>query len=66
MTITPPLGDEAKDSLTSASVDCSDVTTVARLTLHARENSLAYLVAVLVMHQLGILDKVFSYGTGLC
>ncbi len=65
MTI-PNMGDETKDSLNSASVDCSDVTAIARLTLHVKENNIAYLVGMLVMYQLGILDKVFTYGSGVC
>jgi len=66
MTITPPLGDETKDSLTSASVDCSDVTAIARLSIHVKKNNIAYLIGTLVAYQIGILDKAFSYGTGLC
>jgi len=56
-------GDETQ---TSATVDCGDITTVARLTLHAKENSLAYLVGMLILHQMGILDKLFMFGTGMC
>ncbi len=66
MTINNPQGDETLAATTSASVDCSDVTTIARLSLHVRENHLAYLVGVLIAHQTGILDKVFVYGSGMC
>jgi hypothetical protein len=66
MTQPNPLGDETLAATTSASVDCSDVTTIARLTLHAQKNSLAYLVGVLIAHQMGILDKVFQFGSGVC
>lgn len=63
MTINTPQGDE---TIPSATVDCGDVTAIARLTLHAQKNSLAYLVGVLVAHQMGILDKIFQIGTGMC
>jgi hypothetical protein len=63
MTINTPKGDE---TLSPATVDCGDVTTIARLSLHVRENHLAYLVGVLVAHQMGILDKVLVYGAGMC
>ena len=66
MTIIPPLGDETKDSLTSASVDCSDVTAIARLSIHVKKNNIAYLVGTLVAYQIGILDKAFTYTSGLC
>jgi hypothetical protein len=33
---------------------------------HVRENNLAYLVGCLIAHQMGLLDKVFTYGTGIC
>lgn len=59
-------GDETDAATSSATVDCGDVTTIARLTLHVRENHLAYLVGVLIAHQVGILDKVLAYGSGMC
>ncbi len=60
------LGDETKDSLTSASVDCSDVTAIARLSIHVKKNNIAYLVGTLVAYQIGLLDKAVTFGTGLC
>ncbi len=61
-----PLGDETKDSLTFASVDCSDVTAIARLSIHVKKNNIAYLVGTLVAYQIGLLDKAVTFGTGLC
>ena len=61
-----PKGDETDAATSSATVDCSDITAVARLTLHVKENNIAYLVGMLIAYQIGILDKVFSYGSGLC
>ncbi len=46
--------------------DCGDVTASARLLLHVKENNIAYLVATLVAYQMGLLDKMFTYGAGVC
>ncbi len=51
---------------TTASVECSDVTTLARLSLHIIERRIEYLLATLVMYQLGVLDKLFVVGSGYC
>ena len=62
-----PKGDESTGADTSSATDvCGELTTVARLTLHVKENNIAYLVGMLIMYQLGILDKVFAYGIGMC
>ncbi len=50
----------------SAVVESSDVATLARLSIHVKENNIAYLIAVAVCYQIGILDKVFAYGSGVC
>lgn len=47
-------------------VDSSDVTTLARLLLHVKQNNIAYLIAMLVSYQMGILDKFFIAATGVC
>jgi len=39
---------------------------VAMIAQHVRENNIAYLVGCLIAHQMGLLDKVFTYGTGIC
>lgn len=61
-----PKGDETGAGPSSATVDCGDITTIARLSIHIKENHIAYLVGVLIAHQTGILDKVFAYGIGMC
>jgi len=33
---------------------------------HIKQNNVAYLVGLFVSHQLGILDKVLVWGTGVC
>lgn len=38
----------------------------AMMIKHVKENNLAYLVGCLIAHQMGLLDKVFTYGTGIC
>ena len=59
-------GDETDAATSSATVDCSDITAIARLTLHVKENNIAYLVGMLIAYQIGIMDKVFTFGSGLC
>ena len=44
----------------------SDVTGLARLLLHVKENNIPYMLAVLVAYQIGILDKAWTYGSGMC
>ena len=33
---------------------------------HVKQNNIAYLIAIFVSHQLGILDQVITYGSGMC
>ena len=33
---------------------------------HVKENNLAYLLGVLISYQMGLLDQVVTYGTGVC
>ncbi len=51
---------------TTNSFDSGDVTTVARLLIHVKENNVGYLIGTLVLYQMGILDKLFTYGSGVC
>lgn len=37
-----------------------------RLLLHAKENSVQYLVGILIAHQVGLLDSLWTYGSGVC
>jgi len=61
-----PKGDESDSGTSSATDVCGDVTTVARLSLHVKNNNIAYLIGTLVAYQIGILDKAFEFGSGLC
>lgn len=44
----------------------ADVTRAATILEHVKENNLAYLLAVLISYQMGLLDQVVTYGTGIC
>lgn len=33
---------------------------------HIKQNNVSYLIGMLVMYQMGLLDKAFTYGTGIC
>lgn len=48
------------------STDSGDITALARLSIHVKENNLAYLVGLLIAHSMGLTDKMFTYGSGLC
>ena len=61
-----PKGDESEVGTSSATDVCGELTTVARLSLHVKNNNIAYLIGTLVAYQLGLLDKAFQLGTGLC
>ncbi len=38
----------------------------ARLLLHLKQNNIQYLLGVLIAYQLGLLDKLYDTGVGLC
>jgi len=59
-------GDESDAGTSSATDVCGELTTVARLSLHVKNNNIAYLIGTLVAYQLGLLDKAFELGSGLC
>lgn len=44
----------------------NDVIGVARLLNHLKENNVSWMIAALVAFQLGILQELYTYGTGLC
>lgn len=44
----------------------ADVTRAATILEHVKENNLAYLLAVLISYQMGLLDQVVTYGAGVC
>lgn len=44
----------------------SDLTSSLRLYMHIKENNIQYLIGILVAHQMGILDSLYTYGSGVC
>lgn len=59
----------------SDSVETSDLTNttpspdaggVARLLLHLKDNNVSWMIGVLVAYQIGALDKIITYGSGMC
>lgn len=53
---------------TATAVVESAVNTSKAITVleHVKQNNIAYLVAIFVSHQLGILDQVITFGSGMC
>ena len=50
-------------------IDNKDVIAMSKMAsvcAHVKENNVAYLVGVLIAYQIGILEKVFEYGAGMC
>jgi len=50
----------------SSTVESSDIAAAGRLFIHIAERRIEYLVATLILYQMGILDKFFTYGSGIC
>ena len=52
-------------AVVESAVDTSKMITIIE---HIKQNNLAYLVGILISHQLGILDQVIVWGSssGLC
>lgn len=44
----------------------AEVTKAASIMQHIKENNLAYLLGVLISYQMGLLDQVVTYGSGVC
>jgi uncharacterized membrane protein YcaP (DUF421 family) len=44
----------------------SSETTLAKLLVQLRENNVTILLGVLVAYQVGLLDKMLTYGSGMC
>lgn len=43
-----------------------DVIGAARLLLTLKEHNVTILLGILVSYQIGLLDKLFTYGAGMC
>jgi len=46
--------------------DGIEIGKMASVAAHVKENNVAYLVGVLIAYQIGILEKIFEYGSGMC
>jgi hypothetical protein len=54
------------ERITETLAEASPLTASARLGIHLKENNLTYLVGLLCAMQLGLLEKVTTYGSGIC
>lgn len=42
------------------------VTKTAALIGHVKQNNIAYLLGIAIAHMIGITEKVWNYGSGMC
>jgi hypothetical protein len=56
----------SSDIIDSSLDSASTSSTSLRLLLHLKDNQVQYLLGLLVLHQLGALEKVWTYGAGMC
>lgn len=54
------------DTASAAADAAMDTARAASLIEHVKENNIAYLLGVLISYQMGLLDQVVTYGTGVC
>jgi len=54
------------DTVASAADVAVDTTRAVTILEHVKENNLAYLLGILISYQMGLLDQVVTYGTGVC
>ncbi len=59
-------GENLTDNLDSSLESASTSSTSLRLLLHLKDNQVQYLVGLIFLHQLGMLEKVWNYGAGMC
>lgn len=53
-------------SLAPSTEDCVKLTQSARVLTLLRENRIEMMVITILLYSTGLLDKAFSYGTGVC
>lgn len=51
------------DSTANQTIQAARMATIIQ---HVKENNIAYLIGVFISHQMGLLEQVFTYGSGLC
>lgn len=54
------------DTASAAADAAMDTARAATIIEHVKENNIAYLLGVLISYQMGLLDQVVTYGTGVC
>lgn len=54
------------DTASAAADAAMDTARAVSVIEHVKENNLAYLLGVLISYQMGLLDQVVTYGTGVC
>ena len=54
------------DTASAAAEAAIDTTRAVSIIEHVKENNIAYLLGVLISYQMGLLDQVVTYGTGVC
>ena len=54
------------DTASAAAEAAIDTTRAVSIIEHVKENNIAYLLGVLISYQMGLLDQVVTYGTGIC
>ncbi len=59
-------GENLTDNLDLSLESASTSSTSLRLLLHLKDNQVQYLVGLIFLHQLGALEKVWTYGAGMC
>lgn len=50
-------------TIVDTAIDANKMATVLE---HIKQNNIAYLIGLFVSHQLGILDSVLVWGSGVC
>ena len=53
-------------SLAPSTEDCVKLTQSARILSLLRENRIEMMVVTILLYSTGLLDKAFTYGTGVC
>ncbi len=57
---------QPSDLIDSSLESASTSSTSLRLLLHLKDNQIQYMIGILVAYQVGLLDKLYSYGAGVC
>jgi hypothetical protein len=59
-------GDTDSSSASATPEGSAELSSSLRLLLHIKDNQISYMIGILVAYQLGILDKLWTYGAGVC